>query len=78
MSIEGIEKLKNIFFKDLEQCPFLPKDAGYDRWMERHDLRLKVMSEERTKLANDVSKYFAHPEVTVRTMAHMLDYILEK
>lgn len=77
MSIEGL-KLKNVFYRDLERCPFLPKDEGYKEWTERNNKRLEIISENRTKLAHDVDKYLSHPDRTVRAMAHLLDFMLEK
>jgi hypothetical protein len=75
--IEG-ERVKHILIKDMERCPYVPKDPEYATWNEKNDKRLAQISAERELLRKDAAYYLSHHDKTVRNMAKFISNFLDE
>lgn len=69
---------KNILIRDIERCPYLPKDSEYALWIHRDDLRLDNISKQRTALRKDSERFLNYPNSIIQDMAKFICEFLEK
>lgn len=74
----NVPERKNTFFMDMERCPYLPRDFGYEEWIRRDNERLLIISNERTHLRALALKYLSHEDRIIRDMAKFITTFLEE
>ncbi len=68
--ITDIRGSKYLTMRDVERCPFLPKNPGYEKWDKDDQERCKVMVEARRELHIIANQYISHEDRNVRNLAH--------
>ena len=59
-----------MFYRDVERCPYLPKDFGYDSWVKRDRERLEQIDKNRAELLEIAKKYkYSYQGDEIRKMA---------
>lgn len=59
-------------WKDLERCPYLPKDPEYTKWMAGDKKRLAEIDKSREELLVQAHKYISYDDRNIRNMAHFI------
>lgn len=56
------------FIKDIERCPYVPKDPEYDEWNRKDKQRLKNIEEGYQEIKITANQLLSHPDRKVRNM----------
>jgi hypothetical protein len=67
-----------IFIRDIERCPYVPKDPEYEEWSRKNDERLNALREARKELLMHAFQYLSHEDRVVRDMSKFVIWILDK
>ena len=65
------------FFKDIERCPYILFELGYDQWNKNDQKRLKEIDEYHEKLLDQALKYISNEDRNIKEMAHFVIGMLE-
>lgn len=68
------------FYRDLERCPYVPGEVGYDEWMRKDDERLAQIDKNREILLNHAKlpHYRHNHDVNIRDMAAFVIEFLDE
>ena len=72
--ITDIRGSKYLLIRDIERCPYVPKDPEYDPWNRKDIERCNQLVEGRRELHMKANQYLSHEDRNVRLMALWITY----
>jgi hypothetical protein len=63
-----------ILIRDIERCPYVPRDPEYLAWNKKDDERLDAISNQRKEMLENAYGYLSHEDKTVREMAYFITW----
>lgn len=67
-----------ILIRDIERCPYVPKDPEYDEWNRKNEARLAELSEARHNMLLKAHQYLSHEDRNVRNMAIFITWFFDR
>lgn len=62
-----------LLLRDIERCPYVPKDPEYAYWNQKDEERIKQIVEARQAMHMKAKQYLSHPDNFVRSFALFID-----
>jgi hypothetical protein len=72
--MSDIRGSKYLLIRDIESCPYVPKDYQYKEWNKKDIERCQILVEVRKNLHEKLNSYLCHEDRNVRNMALFLDW----
>lgn len=66
---------KYLLIRDIERCPYVPKDPEYVAWMAKDDERRLNIIEARRSLHIKANQYLSHEDRNIRNLALFYNFI---
>lgn len=60
------------FIKDIERCPYVPKDPEYDEWMRKDRRRLELIENEYQNIKATANKLLSSEDYRLRQLANFV------
>lgn len=71
-------EFEHILIRDIERCPYMPYEYGYETWTANDNARLENLSQARHRLYLDAECYIDDKDRVIQRMAVFIRWLLKE